>query len=54
MVEALKDGRLGGAALDVLEDEPTKNDEGIRADLRAMPNVIVTPHSAFYRCFFGF
>lgn len=49
LLAALRDGRLAGAALDVLEDEPTKNEDGIRAELRAMPNVIITPHTAFYR-----
>lgn len=50
MIAALRDGRLAGAALDVLEDEPTKPEDGIREELRKMPNVIVTPHTAFYRC----
>ena len=50
MIAALRDGRLAGAALDVLEDEPTKPEDGIRAELREMPNVIITPHTAFYRC----
>ena len=49
MIAALKDGLLAGAALDVLEDEPTKPEDGIRAELRQMPNVVITPHTAFYR-----
>ena len=57
LVSALRNGSLGGAALDVLEGE-----EGIfYADLRdrpvaselllqlqAMPNVLVSPHTAYY------
>ena len=39
MIAALKAGRLGAAALDVFEHEPT-----IPPELRAMPNVIVQPH----------
>jgi D-3-phosphoglycerate dehydrogenase / 2-oxoglutarate reductase len=41
LVDALDDGRLGGAALDVLEDEPRVPSGLLR------PNVILTPHVAF-------
>lgn len=41
LVEALRDGRLGGAGLDVYENEPTINPE-----LVGMENVIMTPHIA--------
>ncbi len=41
---ALKQGRPGGAALDVLSTEPPPPDH----PLRQAPNVILTPHLAFY------
>ncbi|MCW8130272.1 MAG: C-terminal binding protein [Planctomycetota bacterium] len=40
--EALRAGRLGGAGLDVVEDEPLAS-----AEEAATPNLIVTPHAAF-------
>jgi D-3-phosphoglycerate dehydrogenase / 2-oxoglutarate reductase len=39
LVDALKSGHLAGAALDVYEEEPTKN-----VDLVKMENVVCTPH----------
>jgi D-3-phosphoglycerate dehydrogenase len=41
---ALKEDRLGGAALDVLSAEPPPPDH----PLRQAPNMILTPHLAFY------
>ena len=57
LIDALESGRVGGAALDVLENENglyyynrvgdvIENRE--MAILRSFPNVILTPHTAFY------
>lgn len=42
LIVSLEAGHLGGAGLDVLEEEPT-----VPAELLAHPGVIVTPHIAF-------
>jgi len=42
MIGLLQNGRLGGAALDVFEQEPLPQDN----PLWEMPNVLVSPHSA--------
>jgi D-3-phosphoglycerate dehydrogenase len=44
LARALKEGKLGGAALDVLSTEPPPGDH----PLRQAPNMILTPHLAFY------
>jgi phosphoglycerate dehydrogenase-like enzyme len=43
LAAALSNGTLAGAGLDVLEKEPAG-----ALDLLAFPNVLVTPHAAFY------
>ena len=57
LISALESGRVGAAGLDVIEDEfgmyyyDLKSDVLSKRDLyilRGFPNVIVTPHMAFY------
>ncbi|MFC4097052.1 phosphoglycerate dehydrogenase [Euzebyella saccharophila] len=43
LAEALKSGKLGGAAIDVYPEEPRSNGEFYTA-LQGIPNVILTPH----------
>ncbi len=44
LYDALKENRIAGAALDVLEEEPWRSE----SPLRALENLIVTPHAAWY------
>jgi D-specific alpha-keto acid dehydrogenase len=57
LIEALENGKLGGAALDVLEGEegvfyfdyrekPIESKQLLR--LQKLPNVLITPHTAYY------
>ncbi len=54
LVGALKEERIAGAGLDVLEEESELKKGGttkiceLNRELMRMPNVIITPHSAFY------
>ena len=54
LVAALRDGRLGGAGLDVYDTEPLPPDH----PFRALPNVVALPHLGYvtaetYRAFFA-
>jgi D-specific alpha-keto acid dehydrogenase len=57
LVDALESGRLGGAALDVLEGEEgifyaDRRDEPVESELllrlQKLPNVLISPHTAYY------
>lgn len=45
LYDALTSGEIAGAALDVFETEPPT---GIEAEIEKLPNVLATPHIAYY------
>jgi len=44
LANAIKAGRLSGAAIDVFPEEPETNSDGFDTPLRGLPNVVMTPH----------
>lgn len=44
VAEALRSGKLGGAAFDVFPSEPSSKDVEFKSELRGCPNTILTPH----------
>ena len=44
LADALKAGKLRGAAVDVFPVEPQSNSERFKSPLQGLPNVILTPH----------
>ena len=44
LADSLKDGQLGGAAIDVFPWEPEKNGDKFSSPLQGLSNVILTPH----------
>jgi D-specific alpha-keto acid dehydrogenase len=57
LIAALESGRLGGAALDVLEGEEgifyadcrnKRIESGLLLRLQQLPNVLISPHTAYY------
>ncbi len=44
LAAALRSGHLAGAAIDVYPEEPESNSEDFHTELRALSNVILTPH----------
>ena len=44
LAEAVRDGRIAGAALDVFPQEPGSSGQPFESQVRGLPNVILTPH----------
>jgi glycerate dehydrogenase len=47
LIQALREGRLAAAALDVISEEPPAPDHPIIAAARTLDNLLVTPHTAW-------
>ncbi|QPB42646.1 2-hydroxyacid dehydrogenase [Rodentibacter haemolyticus] len=47
LLDALKNGHLGGAALDVMIKEPPEKDNALILAAKTMPNLLITPHIAW-------
>jgi D-3-phosphoglycerate dehydrogenase len=46
LLDALRSGRLGGAALDLVSAETDASRRGLADELLRLPNVVMTPHAA--------
>ncbi len=44
LVKYVKNGKIGGAAIDVFPKEPKSSDDLFVSELQHLPNVIITPH----------
>ncbi|HEY1813363.1 MAG TPA: phosphoglycerate dehydrogenase [Kofleriaceae bacterium] len=44
LADALRSGKVGGAAVDVYPSEPESNSDGFQSALRGLGNVLLTPH----------
>ena len=44
LAKCIKEGLLGGAAVDVFPNEPEKNGDSFSTPLQNLPNVLLTPH----------
>ena len=44
LADAIKTGRLSGAAVDVFPEEPARNGDVFTSPLQHLPNVLLTPH----------
>jgi D-3-phosphoglycerate dehydrogenase len=44
LAAAIREGRLGGAAIDVYPEEPESASDAFASELRGLPNVILSPH----------
>ena len=44
LADALREGRIGGAGVDVFPEEPEAAGDAFASELQGLPNVILTPH----------